>query len=314
MVDHHLHIQSAEASELLRRKAIRFPERFRNFVPSFYEPRSGSDALRALDDAGMSEGVLLSEAYMFASPFGRSELSDYPRRMRKENEFNVEAALASGSRLKAFIGLNPVDPSAQAEITYWRGRQGVCGVKLHLGNSEFDPESPSQVQLLADCFAAAREARLPIVVHARTPQGDALLAAKTIVTEVLSRAASLTVQLAHAGGWGGLDGTTLAVLDIYGEAIAAGREGTENLIFDLAVVGVRDTTNWYEAERLLIRLTSLMRQIGLSRFVLGSDWPSVFTPREHLALLQSQYQLEPAEWSLLLRNKAAYMHTATPQA
>jgi predicted TIM-barrel fold metal-dependent hydrolase len=313
MVDHHLHIQSAEASALLRQKAIHFPERFRNSVPSFFEPRSGNDALRALDDAGIRGGVLLSEGYMFASPFARSELADYALKMRIENQFNVEAALGSEGRLKAFIGLNPIDPSAEEEIEYWRGRPGVSGVKLHLGNSEVNPESPSQVQLLADCFAAARKASLPIVVHARTAQGDGPLAAKTIVAKVLSRAGGLTVQLAHAGGWGGLDATTIAILEIYGEAIAAGRQGTENLIFDLAVVGVRDTTNWHEAERLLIRLTSLMRQIGLSRFVLGSDWPSVFTPREHLVLLQSQYQLELAEWLLLMRNRAAYMNAAAPQ-
>jgi predicted TIM-barrel fold metal-dependent hydrolase len=311
MVDHHLHIQSPEASRFLLEQSRRVPHVFKGISPVLLETRTAADALRVMDEAGMARAVLLSEAYVFTSPHFIQDGDDpaAPAQTRRENQYNVDAALQSNGRLKAFISVNPLHEGAADEVGYWAGREGVSGLKLHLSNSGFKPDTGSHLEALARMFEIANREGLPIVIHARAPSGSAADAALAIVEKVLPHAVDIPVQLAHAGGEGGLDLTTIEALKVYAEAIARKSRGTANLLFDLAVVAVGDDTPATLADSLLQSLAALMRQIGLSRFVMGSDWPAVCAPREHNALLQAQYCLTPAEWSILLRNAAPYMDT-----
>src|SRR5579872_652125 len=68
LADYHLHIQGPAMCEALKRLQARNPSILQGVDPSFMNPRSGADALRLLDAAGIQYGVLLSEAYMFGSP------------------------------------------------------------------------------------------------------------------------------------------------------------------------------------------------------------------------------------------------------
>ncbi len=94
-MDHHLHIQGPELTDLLRKLAARTPELFKGIDPSLLNARSGDDALRVLDEAGIKQGVLLSVAYAFASPFAKQDVGDIAKLTRLENEYNVAEASSS---------------------------------------------------------------------------------------------------------------------------------------------------------------------------------------------------------------------------
>jgi predicted TIM-barrel fold metal-dependent hydrolase len=305
-VDHHLHIQGPEVTAELKRRAERAPELFSIFNPALLKTRTGQDALDALDEAGIGQGILLSMAYTFASPRSTVDPADVVTLTRRENEYNVAAALNSGGRLEAFIGVNPFADFAIDELQYWACREGVSGLKLHMGNSGFDWESSSKVEKLANVFGVARVASLPVVIHVRSSGAYTPSETRQFIEKVLPRAGDMPVQIAHAGGGGGLDEPTVTALALYAEAIDRGAPGTKNLVFDLAAVLVRDITD-ADTAALVRRFVQLVRKIGLSKFVMGSDWPSLFDPREHNDLLESQISLTADEWGVVLSNRAPYL-------
>ena len=304
-IDHHLHIQGPDITAELRRKAARSPEIFARISPELLNPHSGADALAALDEAGIGQGVLLSQAYSFAAPNATPGI-DVAGLTRRENQYNVDAALASGGRLKTFIGVNPFSEIALDELTYWTGRDGVSGIKLHLANSGFDPGAAAAMARLASFFDAARPTGLPMIVHVKSASPYSPADTTGFIEQVLSRAGDAPIQIAHGGGGGGLDKPTLSALSLYADALEHGAPGTQTLFFDLAVVLVRDPTEPANAA-MLQRLADLIRRIGLSRFLVGSDWPSLCTPLEHNRLLLSQVPLAPPEWRVILANRAPYM-------
>lgn len=304
--DHHLHIQSPRVTEELRGVAKRLPGMFAGLNPALLDSRSGADALRVLDDAGVAQGVLLSEAYMYASVFATAGLADPAGLTREENLFNVEAAEHSGGRLKAFIGVNPFCDFAIDEIRYWGERGGAVGIKLHLANSGFEPDLDEHISRLAAVFAEANRLGLALLVHLRPAGSYNEAHIDRIIAEVLPQAPDVVIQLAHAGGGGGLDDPTLLALERFCGAIADQRPGTRGLVFDLAAVLVHDAGDSANVKRLG-RFAAVARSTGLDRFLIGSDWPTLCSPLEHSALLLSQMPFDEAEWAVLARNRAGYL-------
>lgn len=302
-VDHHLHVQGPAATAALRKMASGnlLVRGMSILMPSAFHERGGREALRLLDAAGIRQGVLLSEAYLVSSPMVKWDTdTDIPRLTHEENAFNVEAARASGGRLVAFIGINPFAPNALDELHFWAGKPGVAGVKLHLANSGFEPGSPKMVGELAAFVDAARTSNLPLAIHVRHAADYPRHDAEIFIERVLSHAGDLPVQIAHGGGWGGLDDATLSALEAYREAIDRHAPGTRHLRFDLAVVVLWPRTS----KRRLDRLAGLMRDIGLDHFLMGSDWPARASPGEYNKLLEAQLPLTRAEWGDILGNGA----------
>lgn len=305
--DHHLHIQSAAVSAELRRVAATNPAVVAGLNPLLLEDRSGADALRELDAAGIDQGVLLSEAYMFASVFASgAQIGDRPALTRRENAFNVEAARASGGRLKAFVSVSPFADFAHDELDHWISAGGAHGVKLHLANSGFDPSNAAHIRAVAAVFAKVNHAGLPLLVHFR-PSGDyGADAVARIVDEVLPHAPDVTIQLAHAGGGGGLDPVTVEVFAAFTSAIARRSPGTEQLVFDLAAVLVVDPHDAAAARRLN-QFAGIARDVGLDRLLMGSDWPTLCSPRAHVGLLLAQFPFDDREWRTIAGNRASYL-------
>ena len=308
VADHHLHIQSPAISAELTRRIALAPEQFVIFSPALLETRTGQDALDVLDLAGIRQGVLLSMAYMFGSPRATTAVADAPALTRAENAWNVDAARASGGRLQAFVSVNPFTGFALDELRHWARIEGVSGLKLHLGNSDFDWRSDDDVGRLAQVFKATRELSLPVLVHVRGGGDYSQLETRRFIDEVLVHAGDNCVQIAHAGGGGGLDEATVQALSLFAEAIDRGASGTNNLVFDLAAVLVYDSSE-PTAAALLKRCAQLMRHIGLDRFLVASDWPSVLAPAEHNDMLESQLPLTDEEWCLILGNRASYLNS-----
>lgn len=301
--DHHLHIQGAAATAALNRMASRdlMLRGMSIFKPSVLRERSEREVLQLLDVAGIRQGVLLSEAYLLSSPpLKGDDDHDIPRLTRDENAFNVAAAQGSGGRLVAFVGINPFSANALDELHFWAGKPGVAGVNVHLANSGFEPASPHMVGTLAGFVDEARASNMSLVIHVRNASDYSKRDTEIFIEQVLSHAGDLPVQIAHVGGWGGLDDATLNALQAYREAIARTAPGTHNLRFDLSAVVLWSRTNTHR----LSQLARLIREIGLDRFLMGSDWPAGANPGDYNKLLEAQLPLTRAEWIEVLGNRA----------
>lgn len=309
LVDYHLHIQSEALSQTLRRCANQNPKPFEGMNWEVFSPRSGSDALRVMNAAGMKYGVLLSEAYMFTSPLLGIQNLDKARLTREENAFNVAAAAHSGGRLTAFISVNPLSPTAAGEIAFWHSAGGASGIKLHLANSGFNFQSRRDIAALRQVFSDANKDRLPIIVHLRNRQNYGAAQVDTFINQVLPAATGLPVQIAHGAGWGGLDEQTISAITAFATAIAAHRPGTSGLTFDLALVVLDDHTPPELARRFVVQ----MRRIGIQRFDMGSDWPAVYTPAQYVKLVEQQLPLTPQEWRIILSHRASYIGKSTAE-
>ena len=302
--DHHLHIQGPQLSQALAQLKARDPAVVQGVDPAVLKPRTGAEALRLLDAAGIRKGVLLSEAYMFGSPLMAPDNPDVAALTRAENSYNVAEARASGGRLVAFVGVDPLAPSAPAEIDHWAG--AAAGVKLHLANSFFDFGDPAHMARLREVFAQARGRRMPIAVHLRNRVQWGAAQADAFIDQVLPAAKGLVVQVAHGAGWGALDQPTVAALEAFGAAIAAKKPGTSALAFDLALV----TAPWTKPDDPA-RFVEAMRKAGIERFLFASDWPAKYTPAQEAAFLQATLPLGAAEWRTILGNEARYLRGRT---
>ena len=292
VVDAHLHIQTPALSAELTAFARKTPDAFKEMDADVLSARSGEDALKQLDAASIPSGDLLSEAYMWTSASLGVQAEVAAARTRAEDAYNVEAAVRSHGRLKAYIGVNPLWSGAQDEMRFWAGKPGVGGVKIHLANSRFDPHAKADVDRLSAVFRTAHALDLPIAIHVRGAKAYPAADAAVFIDQVLPNIGDTPIQIAHAGGWGGLDRETVDALKLYADAIGRQAPGTRRLQFDLALIVVDAHTD----PALARAFADLMRRIGLNRFVFGSDWPALYTPARYKELLVTQIPLTPAEW------------------
>lgn len=305
LADYHLHIQGPEISAALKTLLARDPSVLGLTSADIVNPRTGADALRLLDAAGVRQGVLLSEAYMFGSPLFAPDKPDVAALTRAENAYNVAEAGKSGGRLTAFVGIDPISPTALPEIEHWSGR-GASGVKLHLANSFFDFGAPAQMDQLRAVFASANAHRLPMIIHLRNRLQWGAAQANAFIDQILPAAEGLPVTIAHGAGWGSLDAPTTEALDAFAAAIAAKKPGTGKLGFDLAVLTVPWTKPGDPAQ-----FVEAARRVGVDRLQFGSDWPAKYTPGEHLAFLARTLPFTAAEWRRIAAHRAPYLPHAT---
>jgi predicted TIM-barrel fold metal-dependent hydrolase len=315
--DHHLHIQSATVTDFLGEMQKAMPAMFEGISDDIFQVRTGEDALRELDRAGIQQGVLLSTGYMFGFSAASLAPEEVARLMRAENQFNVDQALASNGRLVAMVGINPFLDNAMVELNYWSQQPGAAGVKLQLGNSGLDLGNPDQVETLAAFFTAASKARMPLIVHLRGGAPFTATNITTFIDTVLSQAGDLPVQIAHGGSFGGIDAATLEALKLYGDAISRDAPGTTNLVLDLSAVAQLDLSSLagvpkegieaHTADEWRTVYVNEMRKVGLDRFVLASDWPALTPPAEYFIAERKALPVTDAEWAELCGNVAPYL-------
>lgn len=308
-VDHHIHLGSDELARQLDEMNKADPTAFEHLSKDIFSRPTAADAIRNLDEAGVKRAVLLSTAYWFMLPGQAADPAEAARKMRAENRFNVETALASNGRIVAFIAINPLAPNAEDELRYWKGKPGVSGLKLHLGAAGFSASEPKQVAKLAAIFGLAREAKLPIVIHLRGGGSFTKTEVNRFIDKILSRAGDLPVQIAHGGGYAGADPATIDSLEAFGAAIARKAPGTRNLVFDLSGVVIPEpsASALGSSDAQLALFTAGMRRIGLDRFVIGSDWPAIGPIAPYFELMRRKLALTDSEWTAICNNVAPYM-------
>ncbi|PZR35919.1 amidohydrolase family protein [Caulobacter segnis] len=293
-VDHHMHVHSPAILDILPAYCAS-PMRKSPCDPRFTAPLTVDDALKAMDEAGIRKGWLMSTAYLAESPLAESR-PDATLVLRKANDFTVGLARRRPDRLAAFVSVNPTAPDALAEIARWRGDPAVTGLKLHLTNSGVDLRDPEQATKLAAVFRAAAVNRWTIMIHMRTAAAD--YGARDVgvfLDQVLPAAGDTPVVIAHAAGWGGIDAVTLDALSAFADALGRDPRFGRHLRFDLAQVFTEKTT----AEDRTA-MAQLIRRIGPDHFVAGSDWPFSGDLKRYYAKAYGGADLSPTEWAVIL--------------
>src|ERR1700733_5828475 len=119
--DHHIHLASPELCRLVG-----------ECLPSNHPPAVyASDAVRALDEAHVSKGVILSCAYLFALRSLHLTPSEIAAGVWRENEFTASEVAKYPARLVGFLSVDPLQASAIDEIRHWQGSRELIGLKLH---------------------------------------------------------------------------------------------------------------------------------------------------------------------------------------
>jgi predicted TIM-barrel fold metal-dependent hydrolase len=296
-VDHHQHVFSPEMSAMLSTSARPFP--------TF----TGKDVIALLDEAGIRRGVLLSVAYLYASP-GR-HFDDEEARVRRENDWTAAQAGQYPDRLVAFCGVNPLRDYALREV-------GRCasdprfgkGIKLHLGNSDVQLDDPAHVARLRALFRLANERRMALVIHMRAnitrkrPYGAEQARA---FMDLLPLVPDVTVQVAHLAGTGpGFeDPPAHEVLATLAEAFERRDPRLRNVYMDVA--SNAHPGNPPEINELLVRR---MRQIGMDRILYGTDSSAGgnLTPAQSWKAF-SALPLGTEELARIAQNVAPYLRT-----
>lgn len=295
-VDHHVHVHSPAILTFLPTYCAS-PTRTSPCPADFMRPLTIADLLRAMDAAGIRRAKIMSTAYLAESPFMGSLVPNHADLVRAANDFTVGLARQYPDRIEAYVGVNPVSPTALGEIARWRGSPLVSGIKLHLANSRFDYHDPAHVKMLAEVFAAAADQHRRIMIHMRNgATGYGAEEARIFLRDVLPAARDTPVQIAHAAGWGGVDAPTLAALSVFADTCEAKRVTCANLTFDLAAINPGKVS---AADQ--IALVALARRIGIEHFVPASDWPFETDLKAYYAALAT-LPFTPAEWTTIVHN------------
>ncbi|HEX8173021.1 MAG TPA: amidohydrolase family protein [Thermoanaerobaculia bacterium] len=280
----------------------------RSFDPRpsyFQEPISGQQLLGLLDEAGIRQAVVLSDAYWFDSPeyvWPTETPAEIYAHVRAENDWTAQQALASGGRLIAFCSFNPLADHALKELERCAAGGVFRGLKLHLQMAGVDLHDPAHVAKVRQVFAAADRLRFPIIVHAQTVTNYDRAAAQIFLDQVVSAAPHILVTIAHLWGGGPFAAEPLAV---YTSAVAAGHPSTRNLYFDVAEAALvaGDSVELRQA------IADAIRRIGPRRVVFGSDavGQSALAPLAATTQFRQNIPLTEEEFATIAANVLPYL-------
>jgi predicted TIM-barrel fold metal-dependent hydrolase len=287
--DHHMHLASAELCRLVG-----------ECLSSNHPPAVlASDAVRALDDANVSKGVILSCAYLYGLPSLHLAAAEVALRTRRENEFTAAEVAKYPARLVGFLSVNPLQDSAIDEIRHWQGSRVLVGLKLHFTASAVHMKSPAERRRVAQVLKEAAAEHIPVVIHIGGGRFDAS-DAELLIRDVLPSAGESWIQIAHAGGGLPLSGENHAsVLRVFADHISSGDAVTKRVLFDLSYVPAPGESP--ETRGALMRE---IRRIGIRRFLFGSDF-NVLTPKDEITGLR-KLGLTNEEWEILKKNCAPW--------
>lgn len=268
-----MHIRSSEGAEVLQqaRKAA-------GKQPGEVSAVTAERVIDALDRAGLEQAVVLSNAYMFGMP--ELEFEDEHARVRAENDFVAAQAARNPERLAGFFSVDPLADYALQEIERCAGDERLTGLKLHLANSGVDLRNPEHVERLGRVFSRADDLGQPVIIHLRT-RNEAYGArdARIFIEQVLARAPGVVVQVAHLGGWSGMDEATRAVVDVFASAMEQDEDGAlDEVFFDTAETVIPESraggrkTLIKRVRKLNRRTADAIQQLGPDRVIFGSDW------------------------------------------
>ncbi len=254
---------------------------------------SAAQLIAMMDAAGITRGVVLSDAYYF--DLDRPEpRPDELERVREENDWTASQVAQFPDRLVAFCSFNPLKPYALAELDRCAASGSFRGLKLHFNGAQLDFDDPAAVDRVREVMAAANRHRLPMIIHVRSSNAYGREHAEVFLRRLIAAAPDVPIQIAHLWGGESFAGPALAV---YADAVATGDPVAKNLYFD-----VSGLTSYGKPEHMP-EIVAQIRRIGLSRILYASDAP----PAEAWQALVRDVPLTEAELRTIADNVAPYM-------
>jgi uncharacterized protein len=288
-------IRSGSADWRIASEMLVFP------APKTSEPETAQQLIAALDEPGIAQAVVLSNAYYFDSPRLTPEGGSYEK-VRAENDWTAEQVAQYPDRLVAFCSVNPLSSWAIDEIKRCASSGKFKGLKLHFGVSGIDLKNTAHVEKVRSVLAEANRLKFPLIVHVRADQTYGAGHAHILLDKIVSAAPDVSFTIAHL--WGG-ESYSAAALEVYADAVRQHDPPTNNLYFDIAevdlVVGESPDISKAVADR--------MRQIGLERILYGTDGPIAEsqTPRDGWNTTCAKLPLTDEEFRIIANNVAPYL-------
>lgn len=302
LLDHHSHVQSNLVIQAIGRGCRAMPE---ICPPTMPTPKSGQHMLAEMDEAGISQSLVISTAYLLAAPLTAADGLNVPELVRAENNYAARQAALAPERLLLVIAVAPLHESAEAELDHWLARPEVAAVKIHLTPSGFSFRNPDHVARLAWLFARVAEAQKGIVIHMRTPERDyGASDIEIFLNQVVPAARGQPIQIAHAGSWGGFDQRTSEIVDTFAAAAASG-ELPSNIWFDISSIAFPNVPAAH-----LEAATPKLRALGVSRLVFGSDSGWDMTPARAWVLMRESLSFTDSEWEIIRTNRTPFQSRA----
>ena len=226
------------------------------------------DLLASMDQAGIDVSV--------CAGFGWTD----PGIARESNDYNLEAARSHPDRLVAFCSVNPLwgeDAVAEVRRCHEAGAKGI---------GELHPDTQgildADMASLAPVFDAAKELKIPILMHASEPVGHGYPGKGTVTPELLMALVNAfpnnTFIFSHFGGglpfYGLMPEVKLALKNVYFDSaafpflyrpevfdVAARAVGAEKILFasDFPVVTQRRALKEFELAGLSPEQSRLVR-------------------------------------------------------
>jgi predicted TIM-barrel fold metal-dependent hydrolase len=251
LVDYHFHLLSPAGAAVLKSQGVELA------------PIDAAQAVAELDKAGIQRAVILSDAYFFDSPATALLPGSYEA-VQAENDWTAREVSRFPDRLIAFCGMNPLSDHALAELDRCAQNPVFRGLKLHFDESGVDLLNPAHVAKVRRIFEAANAFDLPITTHIGTastpPYGPRH--ARVFVEELLPAAPNVAVIVAHL--WGGAAYSD-DIFKVFADAAAT----HANLYFEIS----GDALRVPGGSRASLDIAKRMREVGMSRFLFGSDFP-----------------------------------------
>ena len=297
--DYHVHIRSPAAYEALLAMCKKYGD--------CTLPKPGvvtaKDAIEALDEAHVEQGIVLSLGFYFGSPAAADQHYDVARLTRAENEYVAQQVATSRGRLIGFFSVDPLSANALGEINYWSRDGRLKGLKLHFANSQVNMLDAKQVKQVATVIGLAGEKNLPMVIHLATSADYSTAEAESFIRDVLPHAGNAWVQIAHSATFGGEDKVNLNGLRAFAAHIARNDPATRHVMFDISEA-ITPKTSPEDAAAFV----AVMRQIGVSKFLPGSDFNGQ-TPKAVDEMDRRILPLNDAEWHTVALNCAPWLCT-----
>ena len=226
------------------------------------------DLLASMDQAGIDVSV--------CAGFGWTD----PGIARESNDYNLEAARSHPDRLVAFCSVNPLwgdDAAAEVRRCHEAGAKGI---------GELHPDTQgildADMASLAPVFDAAKELKIPILMHASEPVGHGYPGKGTVTPELLMALVNAfpnnTFIFSHFGGglpfYGLMPEVKSALKNVYFDSaafpflyrpevfdVAARAVGAEKILFasDFPVVTQRRALKEFELAGLSPEQSRLVR-------------------------------------------------------
>ncbi len=306
--DHHVHVMSPQLVGHWKSMGVPFSK----------EDSAYGDPLDILDSQELSGALLVSMAHVYTNGNLRDAIEgDEQDWVQNENDFVASAVAKSPDKLLGFFSVNPLRQYAMEEMERCRANEHLVGLKLHLPACEVDITTPAHLEKIQAVFDWAVEYEVPLLVHFFTAdQPNHEEATRLVWRELIQGRDSIKIIFAHLGAAGGYNEVSEAILLGYKEMIdESAVMRVADIYFDMSGAILAEETDGIPAtsSESCRRLTAMMREVGIERFLFASDYP-VFDAKSNLATLREKLQLEASEFDELINNRLDLFDVAVAKA